>query len=236
MTVDIFNGYVERWARDNIATGMPGLVIDTSEYGSTGCISVRPALSRLLTTGQVISNDEIAIVDVPVLWPSGGGAILSCPIKVGDVVWLAFCQRNLEDWVYSDGTQEVVPSDSRHFAMTDAIAIPCLYTTKNHLSPSTENVELKWGDKVISLKPSGEISVSNASGSYTLKSDGNIELHPAATVTVLGNVEVQGTIHATQNISSDTDVIADGVSGKNHTHAGSPTAPTGAISDTGAPN
>lgn len=214
MTVDIFNGYVERWARDNIATGMPGLVIDISEYGSTGCISVRPALSRLLTTGQVISNDEIAIVDVPVLWPSGGGAILSCPIKVGDVVWLAFCQRNLEDWVYSDGTQEVVPSDSRHFAMTDAIAIPCLYTTKNHLSPSTENVELKFGDHLISQRPSGELFITNGVGSVTLKSDGNIELRPASTVTIIGDVEVQGTLTAT------TDVIGGGKSLKNHIHGG----------------
>lgn len=167
---------------------------------------------------------------MPVIWCGSGDFLLSGPVEVGHTVWLSFSQRNIEDWLYSDGTQEVIPGDSRHFSMTDAVAFPGLYTALSNQKPSTENVELKWGDKLISLKPSGEISVSNASGSYTLKNDGNIELRPAATVTVIGNVEVQGTLTAT------TDVIGGGKSLKNHTHIGSPTAPTGGISNTGAPN
>lgn len=232
---DIIYSVVEGHLRETSLGGMPAMIVDVSSYGDKQFVNVRPQISRLLETGEVISNDEITIYDVPVIWPSGGGAMLSFPLKVGDTVWLSFSQRNLEDWLYSDGTQEVIPGDSRHFSMTDAVAKPCLYTALSNLHPSTDNVELKWNDTLISMKPSGEVSTSNASGSYTLKSDGNIYLKPASTVTVIGNVEVQGTIHATQNISSDTDVLSAGISGKNHNHIGSPTAPSGPVSNTGAP-
>ena len=227
---DIIYTAMEGHLRESINTGCPALVVDVSSYGDKQFVKVRPQLARLLETGEVISNSEITIEDVPVVWPGAGGALFSCPVVVGDTVWLAFSQRNIEDWLYSDGSAEVIPGDSRHFSMTDAVAFPGLYTALSNLKPSTENVELKWRDKLISLKPSGEISVSNASGSYTLKNDGNIELRPAATVTVIGNVEVQGTVTAT------VDVVGGGKSLKTHTHIGSPTAPTGDISNTGAPN
>ena len=227
---DIIYTAMEGHLRESINTGCPALVVDVSKYGDKQFVKVRPQIARLLETGEVISNSEITIDDVPVVWPGAGGALFSCPVVVGDTVWLSFSQRNIEDWLYSDGSAEVIPGDSRHFSMTDAVAFPGLYTALSNLKPSTENVELKWGDKLISLKPSGEISVSNASGSYTLKSDGNIELRPAATVTVIGNVEVQGTVTAT------VDVVGGGKSLKTHTHIGSPTAPTGDISNTGAPN
>lgn len=223
-----FDG-IDGYLRENVGTGMPAIVVSVAEYGDRQFVDVKPAIARLRETGEVISNDEITIYDVPVIWPGAGGALFSCPVVVGDTVWLSFSQRNIEDWLYSDGSAEVIPGDSRHFSMTDAVAFPGLYTALSNLKPSTENVELKWGDKLISLKPSGEISVSNASGSYTLKNDGNIELRPAATVTVIGNVEVQGTVTAT------VDVIGGGKSLKNHTHIGSPTAPTGPISNTGTP-
>jgi len=237
MSLDAFTTFLDGYARDNIATGMPGIILAVNEFEDNQFVSVRPALSRLLETGQVISNDEIVIDDVPVVFPSGGGALLSFPLKVGDAVWLSFSQRNLEDWLYSDGQGEVIPSDSRHFSMTDAVAFPCIYSALSNLKPSGSNVELKWGDKLISMKPSGEIAVSNASGSYSLKADGNIEFRPASTVTVIGNVEVQGTLHTTQNITCDTtitgttDVVGGGKSLKNHVHSGV----TSGGSNTGTP-
>jgi hypothetical protein len=232
---DIIYSVVEGHLRETSLGGMPAMIVDVSSYGDKQFVNVRPQISRLLETGEVISNDEITIYDVPVIWPSGGGAMLSFPLKVGDTVWLSFSQRNLEDWLYSDGTQEVIPGDSRHFSMTDAVAIPGLYTALSNLKPSTENVEIKFGNHLISLRPSGELYVTNGGAKITLKPDGNIEIDPSATLTILGNVEVQGTIHATQNISSDTDVLSAGISGKNHNHIGSPTAPSGPVSNTGAP-
>lgn len=222
---EIFGGFVEWWVRDNISTGMPGLVVDISEYSASGCVKVRPAISRLRSNGQVIGNEEITIDDVLVVWPGGNNSLISCPVYVGMPVWLVFSQRNLEDWIYSDGTQEVVPGDSRHFSMTDAVAFPRMPTSKNHLSPSADNLEIKFNNHLISLRPSGELYVTNGNAKVTLKADGNIEIDPTTTLTILGNVDIQGTLHTTQDINCDTtitgstDVVGGGKSLKTHLHS-----------------
>jgi hypothetical protein len=184
---DIIYSVVEGHLRETSLGGMPAMIVDVSSYGDKQFVNVRPQISRLLETGEVISNDEITIYDVPVIWPSGGGAMLSFPLKVGDTVWLSFSQRNLEDWLYSDGTQEVIPGDSRHFSMTDAVAIPGLYTALSNLKPSTENVEIKFGNHLISLRPSGELYVTNGGAEIKLNPSGTITAN-GATITTNGNV------------------------------------------------
>lgn len=119
---DIIYTAMEGHLRESINTGCPALVVDVSKYGDKQFVKVRPQIARLLETGEVISNSEITIDDVPIVWPGAGGALFSCPVAVGDTVWLSFSQRNIEDWLYSDGSAEVIPGDSRHFSMTDAVA------------------------------------------------------------------------------------------------------------------
>jgi hypothetical protein len=184
---DIIYSSIEGHLRETSLGGMPAMIVDVSSYGDKQFVNVRPQISRLLETGEVISNDEITIYDVPVIWPSGGGAMLSFPLKVGDTVWLSFSQRNIEDWLYSDGTQEVIPGDSRHFSMTDAVAFPCLYTALSNLNPSTDNVELKFGNHLISLRPSGELYITNGGAEIKLNPSGTISAN-GATITTDGNV------------------------------------------------
>lgn len=181
-----FDG-IDGYLRENVGTGMPAIVVSVAEYGDKQFVDVKPAIARLRETGEVISNDEITIYDVPVIWCGSGDFLLSGPVEVGHTVWLSFSQRNIEDWLYSDGSSEVIPGDSRHFSMTDAVAFPGLYTALSNLKPSTENVELKWGDKLISLKPSGEIQITNSSANITLNPDGTITAN-GATITTDGNV------------------------------------------------
>jgi hypothetical protein len=187
MALDALTTFLDGYMRDNLATQIPAIVLSVDEYEDKQFVSVKPAISRLMETGQVVSNDEIVIHDVPVILPSGGGAVLSFPIKVGNTVWLQFSQRNLEDWVYSDGQAEVIPGDSRHFSMTDAVAFPCIYTALSNLKPSGSNVELKWDNKKISLKPSGEIEITNGSAVVKLNPSGTITAN-GCTITTGGNV------------------------------------------------
>lgn len=209
---DIFENFFDGYSRENLYTSMPAIVLAVHSYATRQTVDVRPAISRLKTTGQVISNDELVIYEVPIVSPAGGGGLLSFPIKAGDNVWLNFSMRSLEDWQHSDGSGEIAPSDSRHFHQTDAIAFPCIYTSLNNLKPSADNVELKFGDCKLSMKPSGEVVVNNGGAVVTLKANGDIDIDPATLLrvlgnsTIIGNVEIQGTLHVTGNTTVDTQV------------------------------
>lgn len=77
----------------------------------------------------------------------------------------------------------------------------------------------------LELKPDGSIRGSNASGYFELRADGVFEVNGA-------------TIDMTGKITSPTGVVApsmvvDGKELKDHVHEGSPTAATGAKSNTG---
>ncbi len=223
---DLLASVIDAHIRENVGTSIPGIVVGVSKYNERQCVDVVIAISRLYTNGDVLSNRENIIYNVPVILPGGGGGLLSFPMKIGDRVWLDFSMRNLENWLLSDGSDEVIPSDSRAHHFTDAVATPCIETFLSNLHPSATDVELKFKNAFITLKPDGVIQINNSGGRVTVKADGDIEIDPSSTLTILGNVEIQGTLHTTQNISCDTtitgtaDVVGGGKSLKNHTNGG----------------
>jgi hypothetical protein len=90
----------------------------------------------------------------------------------------------------------------------------------------------------------GTTLTARAIGDMTIKTDAN------QTVTVLGSMTesitgTQSTTAEVSNINNDVNItgtstatvdhVSAGISGATHTHAGSPTAPDGDVSDTGAP-
>ena len=54
-------------------------------------------------------------------------------------------------------------------------------------------------------------------GSATLTAPGGTTIN--GDVTINGDTTLNGDAHATGTITGDTDVIADGISGKGHTHS-----------------
>lgn len=83
---------------------------------------------------------------------------------------------------------------------------------------------------------SGEADFTTVT-TFKINAGGDITLTPGGgnKVIIEGSVQVNGDINATGTITGDTDVIADSISGKTHLHVGSPTAGTGAQSNTGLP-
>lgn len=184
---DVFSSILEAHTRENIYTAMPGIVVNVSNYNNWQFVDVIPLINRLYSDGDSVPNDENVIYNCPVVSPAGGGGLLSFPLKVGDNVWLDFSMRNLENWQFGDGTRIQNPPDSRSFHMSDAVAFPCIYTSQTNLHPSADNVEIKFGEHLISLTPNGELLITNGSAKITLKSNSTIDAN-GATITEDGNV------------------------------------------------
>jgi hypothetical protein len=213
---DIFVRLFNHNLNSSIYTSIPAGVVSVSTFEAEQTVDVKPLINKTYDDGVILALPNI--LAVPVVFPSAGGGALTFPISVGDTVLLVFSMRSMDEWLEGEGFS-VTPVDLRTHYLNDAVAIPGLYTKKSHLKPNTTDVELKFKEQSIRLAASGDMVLSQANGkSLTLKPSGQV-LH-----------------HSGAQITDDGDFItASGISLNNHPHAGSPSAPSGPVSNTGVP-
>ena len=130
-------------------------------------VDAKPVVGLMIADGSTIARP--VAVNVPVLWPGGGGWEMRFPLNVGDEVLLVFCERDITAWKETSATG-VLPSD-RMVGEQDTVAVPAFSTT---------------------MLTGGEVSISNSDGSTQIRlSNGLIEL-TATTVNVSGELQVNG--------------------------------------------
>lgn len=74
-----------------IFVSIPG-IIESYDAEKKRC-RVKPAINILLTDGE--TTPQSSIVNVPVIWPSGGGYTLISPLPAGTPVEIKFSQRGI---------------------------------------------------------------------------------------------------------------------------------------------
>ena len=140
-----------------IHTAVPGIV---QRYNrDTNRAAVRPAMDLKLTDGT--TKPRPLLVDVPVLWPSGGGFTFTWPLFSGDTVLLAFCERDISGFK-QDRSARWLPS-SRMLAEADAVAVPGFGPDGMWSPATTSGVALQTYD--------GETAVIVEDGHVRLKAD-----------------------------------------------------------------
>lgn len=105
---------------DSVSTqmrvAMPG-IIQSFDPDTVTC-TVEVAIRGIVGDG---STELKPLVDVPVIFPRGGGCTLTFPVKEGDECLLIFADRCIDFWWQSGGVQETV--DPRQHDLSDAFAI-----------------------------------------------------------------------------------------------------------------
>ncbi|MNS65687.1 hypothetical protein D3C72_988630 [compost metagenome] len=143
-----------------IHTALPGKI---EKYdAATGKADVKPVHLRFYE-GEDGEEMEVAypvITNVPVMFPRGGGAFVSLPLKQGDPVWLIFAQRSLDAYLETDGKQDVDPGDARRHHLSDAVCYPGGGTWRNAIPNAHADdlvIGLEDGGAEIHVTPSGEV-------------------------------------------------------------------------------
>ena len=135
------------------------------------------------------------LLDVPVVFPSGGGLILTFPIKVGDEVLVVFSARCIDSWWQQGGVQP--QADFRMHDLSDGFAIPgprSLPNTVTGISASAAQLRTDDGTVFVEVGPGG------------IKLNGPVE--------ITGDVALTGKLTATGEIKSGTHTLTL------HTHGG----------------
>ena len=182
---DVINALIKKYIKSHVNTILPAKIINVKSFNDHQTVDVLPLIGDTFADNVKIELPQI--LGVPLVFPSAGGGSLSFPVQEGDTVAILVSQRGITEWKISDGEQNVyTPSDKRSFDRTDAIAIPGLYTTQSNLSPSTTDVELKFANSFVRMKPNGDVDVS-ASGNISLTSAQDVN------ITAVGDVNISGT-------------------------------------------
>jgi hypothetical protein len=190
--VEMLDIFIENKIIDFVNTAFPAKVVSVKEYESQQFVDVQGLIRRRYEDGSELTTP--VIFSVPVVLPSGGGAALTFPIKEGDNVLVIISQRDLSSWLVSNG-DFVSAENTNRFRLTDAMAIPSIYTSTNNLSPNPSDVELKFNDSNVVLGEDGSISISNTLGDFLIS--------PSGDVTVSAKVDVAGTTNSTVQLNTD---------------------------------
>lgn len=119
---------------DEVHVCMPARVVDYDPVTATA--TVQPTVKRAVydSAGERSYETLPQICLVPIMFPRGGGFVLTLPIATGDTVWLVFSENAYGEYL-STG-QDSEPVDATRHGLSYPIAFPGGFPDPQALSPT----------------------------------------------------------------------------------------------------
>lgn len=107
-------------------------------------VDVQPVMKRAYTNEDGVRTAEKlpVIPSVPLIYPGGGGFVVTWPMQVGDEVLLVFSDDSLDSYLQVGGAQDIDPQDDRRHHLSDAIAIPGIAKLNAPINVSNNSMQL----------------------------------------------------------------------------------------------
>jgi len=112
-----------------------------------------------------VAVDLPQIPNVPIIWPRGGGAVITFPIAVGDFVLLKFSDRSIAR--FRDDGSEGDPQSFRAHDLSDAMALP------TGLWPDASAISADSSHLVITKPSSGKVLLGAGTGTEAVVRNGD---------------------------------------------------------------
>lgn len=143
-------------------SSMPGIVQSFDPKAMT--VTVQPSIRGRIERpdGSIASVNLPLLVDVPVVYPGGGGFTLTFPIRLGDECLVLFADRCIDSWWQSGGIGE--PLEARMHNLSDGFALVGPRSLARSLpSVSTQNTQLRTDDGAtyLEIQPNGKVRVES---------------------------------------------------------------------------
>lgn len=210
---------------NQIRVAMPGIIQSFDPLTVTCTVEI--ALRGIVGDESV---ELKPLVDVPVVFPRGGGCTLAFPVKAGDECLLIFSDRCIDFWWQNGGVQE--PVDPRQHDLSDAFAIvgPQSQAQKiSNISMSGAQLRTDDGAAFVEVAAGHNITVTTP-GKLTASAQGGTEI-TSPTIILNGAVTINGSLSQGMGPSGGSatmlgpvtvtnNVTAGGRSLMTHTHGG----------------
>ena len=126
-------------------TALPGIIRSFDDDAITA--TVQPAIQGIVQMpgGNYTPVNLPLLLDVPVVFPRGGGGVLTFPLAAGDECLVVFSSRCIDAWWQSGGVQ--IPMEMRMHDLSDGFALPGPYSQAQKISGISRNsVQLRSAD------------------------------------------------------------------------------------------
>lgn len=195
-------------------------------------IEAQPAIKWRINEDGIDKTVPLPLlVDVPVIFPRGGGATLTFPIKAGDECLVIFADRCIDYWWQSGGVQEAV--DPRKHNLSDGLALVGPQSQAQKISGiSTSEVQLRSddGSAYVAINTGSKYVTVITPAKLTATAKGGTEIN-SPEIVLNGNVTINGNLsqgmgesggEANMNgpVTVKNDVTAGGISLTKHKHGG----------------
>ena len=182
---DILDDWIDQVIRNNLIevhTALPAVIESFDPATQTAKINL--SIKRLLRDGQSVPISPV--INVPVVFPSGGGFSMTFPVKAGDECLAVFSERAIDNWLQLGGQQD--PSDKRIHAYNDAYAILGGKSFANSLSAySTNSLQIRNNAGTTYINVTNDtITLEINGGGATFNEDGSVMFANGASITPSG--------------------------------------------------
>ncbi len=136
-----------------VFSAMPGKIVKIGN----GKADVEPVIN-------IAGSSRLPVLpDIPVVFPASNTAGFVLDINKGDTVLLVFSNSSLDEWLNGNGGS-VETDDPRRFDLTDAVAIPGLFSfTESPTLNSDDGCVMRYKDTSVTIKKNGDVQIGGAS-------------------------------------------------------------------------
>lgn len=229
-----FNGMdflIQNAIKRMVSTAIPVRVDAVERNGdgaAAGYVDATPLVCQTAADGSAL--DPVSIPRLPYFRYQHGTAAVICDPKVGDVGLAIFAQQDVSR--LDGGNEPVPPGSFRSFDMSDGFYIGGFWGAKPETFVHLEDS----GHITITAPQAVTVNTANA----TVNASGSVKVDTPET-TITGNATIQKNLTVGGKITGSGgmalsggggatisgDVVADGISLKNHTHPGDSGGTTG---------
>jgi Phage protein Gp138 N-terminal domain len=143
-----------------IWTSLPGII--QSFDASTMTCTVQPAIQAIVVNEDGTENfvNLPLLVDCPVVFPSGGGFLITFPLEQGDECVVNFSSRCIDAWWQLGGVQQAM--EARMHDLSDGFVIPGPWSQPN-VPPgvNTSKLQIRSKDGTVFLGVGSKFSLTN---------------------------------------------------------------------------
>lgn len=174
-------------------TSLPAQVVSYDATKMTA--QVQPTLqARVQTKDAKLEWVSLPLlVDCPVVFPNGGGVMMTFPLEAGDEVLVVFASRCIDNWWLQGGIQ--TQAEIRMHDLSDGFCFPgprSLPRVPDDLSPTAMEIRTDDGQAKIAINPVTKAVVVQTTGDVSVTSGAAVSI-AATQINLSGILVINGT-------------------------------------------